>query len=320
MNSFGLILISRVGLFFGPVSTFLSSLSDAGIFMLMGAGGLAIAFAATLSQVDILEAVLADVKKWHGKIEEQFKNIDNVYDILSMYALPAWNVPSAMIADLKLYRDRLQLLISACSGTHATQADRMQRDVLLKEAVSYCLIQVRMWAYNAYAQGNMTIDALHSLRFLLPGETSGYRGRSVETNVEAEVKAHPVSADIVRVVIDQSAGENAAQVVHGWPTGVRHALLVITTEDGKEVYREITPRLHNNITMPEGSHGKLFLAKASFLKHTNDTPRFVNQASFTMPYLTEDIASLVEKVHEEDAAQHRLEVERFEAEIRRLKG
>jgi hypothetical protein len=45
MNNFGLILISMVGLFFGPVSTFLSSLPEARVFFVPnrknGATGLA---------------------------------------------------------------------------------------------------------------------------------------------------------------------------------------------------------------------------------------------------------------------------------------
>jgi hypothetical protein len=76
------------------------------------------------------------------------------------------------------------------------------------------------------------------------------------------------------VVIDRSAGENAAQVVHGWPSGVKHALIVITAVDGrKEVYRQLTTRLHNDIRMPDGSHGKQFILKAAFLKHVDDKPR-----------------------------------------------
>jgi hypothetical protein len=87
-------------------------------------------------------------------------------------------------------------------------------------------------------------------------------------------------------VIDRSADENAAQVAHGWPEGGHNALLVITADDGKtEVYRQMTTRL------PDGSHGKQFIVKASFLKHVNDEPRFSNEPTFSMPLTTENLAA-----------------------------
>jgi hypothetical protein len=92
---------------------------------------------------------------------------------------------------------------------------------------------------------------VHLLGFLLPGESGGHRDRTEATDVTAEVKVSVVNEDFIRVVIDQSAGENAAQVAHGWPPGVRNALIVITAADGKtEVYRQLTTRLHNDIQMP----------------------------------------------------------------------
>jgi hypothetical protein len=318
MNTFMLFFVPMVTCFFDQVSMFFASLSSEATLWIVAGSGVVLAFAAAFSRDDIPEAVFTNVKKWHGKIKEQFENVDNAAEVIGVYAQSGWNIPPAMSAKLKTYADRLRVLIGRCDHDHASRADRMERDSVLKEAVSYCLLQVRMLVYHQFAEGNMTLDDVHLLRFLMPGETAGRRERSEETNAEAEVKAHPVSANEVRIVIDQAAATNAGQVVHGWPKGIRHALLIITTKEGEEVYREITTSLHNNVSMPEGSHGKMFLVKASFLKHVNDTPRFRQEDTFTMPYMVEDIASLVSKMHEEDAENHRLEVERLEAEIRRL--
>jgi hypothetical protein len=115
--------------------------------------------------------------------------------------------------------------------------------------------------FSAFA---LTADDVHLLGFLLPDETGGHRDRTEATDVVAEVKVKVVNEDFVCVVIDQSAGENAVQVVHGWPDGVKNALIVITAADGQmEIYRQFTTRLHNDIRLPDGSHGKQFIIKAS---------------------------------------------------------
>jgi hypothetical protein len=173
----------------------------------------------------------------------------------------------------------------------------------------------------------MTLSDVHELGFLLPRETGGGHGRSEATNVIAEVKTQVISADVVRVVIDQAATENAAKVVHGWPYGVRNAVIVITAADGvTEVLRVQTTRLYNDVTMPKGSHGKQFLVKAAFLKHINDEPRFGNQPTFSMPLTTEDLIAAIDRQHHEDfeaqvraAELHRQEIERLEAELKALK-
>jgi hypothetical protein len=160
---------------------------------------------------------------------------------------------------------------------------------------------------------------VHLLGFLLPGETGGRHDRTEATDVTAEVKVKIVNEDFIRVVVDQSAGENAVQVVHGWPQGVKNALIVITSVDGKtEVYRQITSRLHNDIRMPDGSHGKQFIIKASFLKHVDDEPRFGNEPTFSMPLTTEDLAVAVARQHHEEFEAQLREVERQRQEIEHL--
>ncbi|MDR1403676.1 MAG: hypothetical protein LBJ60_08265, partial [Tannerellaceae bacterium] len=127
-----------------------------------------------------------------------------------------------------------------------------------------------------------------------------------------------ISEDAIRVVIDQSSAENAALVAHGWPPGVRQALIVITgAADGKEVYRQMTTRLHNDVFLP-GFHGKQFIIKAAFMKHIDDEPIFGNQPTFSLPLTTEDLVAALEKQHETDTAAHALEVERHRLEMEEL--
>jgi hypothetical protein len=65
-------------------------------------------------------------------------------------------------------------------------------------------------------------------------------------------------------------------------------------DDGKtEIFRQMTTRLHTNIQMPERSHGKIFIIKASFLQHINDKPRFGNEPTFSMPLTTADLVAAI---------------------------
>ncbi|MDR1223091.1 MAG: hypothetical protein LBL07_09495 [Tannerella sp.] len=203
----------------------------------------------------------------------------------------------------------------------ASTADRTLRNSLLKSTVGLCLLQVRIWAYGQFSAGILTADDVHLLGFLLPGENGGHHDRTEATDEVAEVKVKVINEDNIRIVIDRSAGENAAQVAHGWPEGAHNALLVITAADGKtEVYRQMTTRLHNDIRMPDGSHGKQFIVKASFLKHINDEPRFGNEPTFSMPLTTEDLAAALDRQHHEEFEAQMREVERQRQEITRMQA
>ena len=70
--------------------------------------------------------------------------------------------------------------------------------------------------------------------------------------------------------------------------------------------------------MPDGSHGKQFIIKASFLKHVNDEPRFGNEPTFSMPLTTEDLAAALDRQHHEDFEAQIRETERQRQEIERL--
>jgi hypothetical protein len=269
---------------------------------------------------EISEGIITKVKGWHGNVDEQFSNIDNVAVLLKAH-LKLWDVPNEMYTIVNDSRAELQVLVNRCKTTAGSTADRSQRNMLLKSATGFCLLQVKAFSYTQYGAGIMTSSDVHELGFLLPGESGGHRSRSEATNIITEVKVKVVNADTIRVVVDQAAEENAARVMHGWPAGVHHVLIVITAADGvTEVYRKMTTRLYNDITMPKGSHGKQFLIKAAFLKHVDDEPRFGNQPTFSMPLTTEDLVAALDRQHHEEFEEHVREVELHRQEIVRLEA
>jgi hypothetical protein len=297
---------------------FLSSLSDGRLLWTVG-NGVTVAFVLGMALLgNITEGVLVAVRRWHGSIDDQFSNIDNLVNVITAHQT-VWIIPPDLLMQLTNNRDQLQLLINKCRSTAGSPADRELRNALLKSTVGLCLLQIRVWAYGEYTANVMTADDVHLLGFLLPGETGGHRDRSEATDITPEVKVKIINEDFIRVVIDQSAGENAGQVAHGWPHGVKTALIVITAADGKtEVHRQFTTRLHNDIRMPDGSHGKQFIIKASFLKHINDEPRFGSEPTFSMPLTTEDLAATIDRQHHEDFETQLQEVERQRQEAERL--
>ena len=239
----------------------------------------------------ITESMAAHLRKWRGAIDEKFSNVDNVLKLIQAHQ-SAWDVPPALLTELTANHAQLQELITKCRTIFGSTADRNLRNALLKSTVALCQLQVRAWAYTQYIGGVLTADDVHRLGFMLPGDAGGRRMRKKATNALAEVKVHTINEDIIRVVIDHSGGENAAQTAHGWPAGVHTALIVITAADGvTEVYRRHTTHLHNDIRMPKGSRGKQFIIKAAFLRHIDDEPQFGNEPTFSMPLTTEDLVA-----------------------------
>ena len=363
MEHFYEISIFLVNMVSGHVYLFLSSVWEV-IFQPEAGNGIGMAFALSAA-ANIPEGVLAQVKRWHGSIGEQFNNIDNAVNVIDEHQsegqtpeepaepdpdepigpLPepdpdepigggpvpdsqpvkgkrkTWPIPTAIYSELTNNRNELQRIVNKCKTADASTTDRAYRNSLLKSTVGLCLTRIKIWAYGQYDAGVLTADDVHRLGFLLPGELGGHHDRAEGTNVVAEVSVRVINEDNIRVVIDQSGGENAAHVIHGWPTGVRNALIVIVAADGKtEVYRAPTTRLHNNIRMPDGSHGKQFIIKASFLRHTNDAPRFGNEPTFSMPITTQDLAAALDRQHHEEYEAHVREVERQRLEIERLEA
>jgi hypothetical protein len=308
------IVILAGGVIFDQIVPFLSGLLDGSFLPDAGSG---VTFAFALAAGVIAESVLAATRRWHGSIDDQFSNIDNMVGVLQMH--PEWGVAPDLLGQLTNNRDRLQTLINKCRTSAASAIDRTERNSLLKLTIGLCLVQVRLWAYGQYSAGMMTADDIHLLGFLLPGEAGGHHARVQETDIKAEVKVSIINEDYIRVVIDQSAGENAAQVMHGWPHGIRNALIVITAADGKtEVHRAITTHLHTDIHMPAGSRGKQFIIKASFLRHVDDSPRFGNEPTFSMPLTTEDLAATLDRQHHEEYEAQLREVERLRQESDQL--
>ncbi|MDR0667896.1 MAG: hypothetical protein LBF90_04685 [Prevotellaceae bacterium] len=310
-------VLSTTDMLFAPVVVMIAFLL-AGEMCLLLDGGLTVAFAlGVAAHGDVMEGLLANARRWHGSIDEQFAAIDNLLSII-LGRQPAWDVPAALLEELTNNHSELQALIAKCRTNMATRADRQHRNSLLKSTVGLCLLQVKIWAYAAYADEVLTADDVHLIGFLLPGEVGGRRDRTEAIDVVAEVKVSVINADVIRVIVDQSGSEDAARVVRGWPQGVRNVLIVIVAADGvTEVYRQISPRLHTDIRMPAGSHGKQFIVKASFLKHVDDAPVFGNEPTFSMPLTTEDLAAL-DRQHHEDFEAQLWEVERQRQEIERL--
>jgi hypothetical protein len=318
MYSISEVILNMAGCIDGLQNVFSSILGD-GTAVLTAGSGAALAFAAgAVSYNNIPEGILAIIRRWHGSIDDQLDNIINLTDILTEHK-SSWIVPTQLLDPLTADCNELCVLVPKCRSTSGSTSDRGRRNTLLKSTVGYCLLDVRIWVYQAYKAGALTVDDVHDMGFLLPGEHGGDHKRSEPTDVVAEVKATVTNEDFIRVVIDQATGKNAGPVIHGWPTGVKTAVIVITAADGvTEVYRQMTDRLHNDIKMPAGSHGKQFIIKAAFLKHVNDEPKFGNEPTFSMPLTTEDLAAELDRQHHEEFEAKLREVERQRLEIERL--
>jgi hypothetical protein len=262
-------------------------------------------------------AIMSDTKRWHGPIDDRVAAVLQMIDVLNAN-VTRWMQPGDLRTFCLTIPAKLQAIITLCKGRESSRASRADRDALLDQSVAYSLGFVRMWAYGEFAAGSMTADELHALGFLVPGEMAGHRARVEATDARPETKVHVFSEGKIMVVIDQAVDKNAGEVHHGWPTGINHALISIFSEDGStEVYHQLTTKLHTRIEMPEDSHGKAFIAKAAFLKHVDDTPDFGPQATFSMPLTTQDLLIALRKQHEEEAEQHRKDVEALEKELKK---
>jgi hypothetical protein len=80
MNNLTEILIPLVNTIFDHTSMFLSSLSDAAVLSAAGSGVTLVFAVGALAYIP--EDVLATVRRWHGSIDEQFGNIDNLVNLI----------------------------------------------------------------------------------------------------------------------------------------------------------------------------------------------------------------------------------------------
>jgi hypothetical protein len=264
---------------------------------------------------DVSPELLAHMKRWHGGINDRYENVANAADLLKMNG-DAWNVPTDMNTGMNTSKNQIHSLIDLSDSSRGASADRTLRNKLLRSAVKYCLHDVKSWALEQYRLGVLTDVDVHMLGFLLPGERGGRQERTGGTNVLPSVKIKVINADRIRVVVDPAVDENAAQVAHGWPGGVHYVLLSITSvETGEEIFHKLTTRLHNDVDMPQGSHGKQFAVQAAFLVHVDDVPVFNDGATFSMPVTTRDLIEAINTQHEEEVEAHRLEIEAHRSEM-----
>jgi hypothetical protein len=304
MNSISFILEQMAGTSFDQVNTFLSAYP--GHVFFSAAAGI-IPVVAKVNR-DVSPGTLAIARKWHGSQSDKVSNINLLGNTINKNAAK-WGVPGDITTFTLHAIEPLNALVELCKGNESSLLKREERDAMIRDAVAFCIGYVKMWMYGEYAFGLRSAEDIHSIGFLLPGETAKSHKLSPATDVVAAVSTRVVSADVVRVIVGQSDAKEVSKVVHSWPTGVRHALIVISDKEKKEVFRTIVSRLHTDVTMPEGSHGQVFYVNASFLKHTDDEPRFGPQPSFTMPYKTEDIPTLINAQREADVEEHRKDVE-----------
>jgi hypothetical protein len=271
-------------------SDFLTAFPWGGLWF--GGEGVLLVFAlGTLTRSDIPEEVLSNIRQWHGSIDKKFDNINNLTEMLTAHRTD-WNVSQSLLKQLTDSRNELATLIVKCRSNTGSPADRMLRNSLLRSTVGLCLTLIKSWAHTQCYSGVITANDVHLLGFFLPGDNSGRRSRLQATNVLVDVKVSVVNMNHIRVIIDQAGTKNAALTRHGWPHGIRQALIVILAADGvTEVHRQLTTRLHTHIEMPPGSHGKQFILKAAFLRHVDDRPVFGPEPTFSMPLTTEDLAA-----------------------------
>lgn len=259
-------------------------------------------------------SLLNSISRWHGGIDDQFTNIDNLVNCI-MEHQPGWSVPPELLAEVTECRDQLRELIVRCRGSNASRTDRQLRNALLKSTVGFCLLQMKIWAYDEYEAGLLKPGDIHRLGFLLPGKV----GRIKIYDARPEVRVSVVGKKTIRVIIEQAGDEPDEQVMHGWPHGLKNALVVVTADDEKtEVLHVITARLYNSIRLPGNSRGKRFFIKASFLKNEDDLPRFGRQRPFFIPLDDEDFAAAADRQYHEDFEAQLRETELQRQEIDRL--
>jgi hypothetical protein len=54
------------------------------------------------------------------------------------------------MGELKRRRDAVQILNAKCAAKEASPGDHHDRVALLKTAVGYCLLQIKLWAYSQF--------------------------------------------------------------------------------------------------------------------------------------------------------------------------
>jgi hypothetical protein len=311
-----------VAALFGIVSSLVASLFNAPEWcqFLFGGGGLTLGFSlGIVTQSDIPAEVLATIRQWHGTVNQQMSNISTVLEMLKAHAVD-WKVPEEYLDLLTENYQKLVVLVDKCTKVTGSSADRAMRNSLLKSTVGFCLTTIKSWSQSQYYAGMLTLDDVHLMGFLLPGESGGHRTRKDPTKATAAIKAYVTQMDTICITLDHSYTENAALVEHGWPEGVHNAVIIIYASDGEtEIYHKMTTHIHTYVTLSKDLRGKQVMISAAFLQHVDDTPRFGEiQPVITMPLNTGDLVKSLEHKHEDEHAAHMEEIERHRKDVERL--
>jgi hypothetical protein len=253
-------------------------------------------------------ALLSHTRRWHGTADKKFINIFDLVKIVKNNQT-TWKMPDEMYNTLTSNYDQLHKLISLCKTTFGSKNDRMRRDALLRETVFMCRFYVKMWAYGRFAEGVMNASDIHGLGFLMPGENGGRHKRKLPTDHKPHVTVTTLGSDAIHINIFNTNDE--VIVLHGWPEGVRNALFVVETPDGKqEILRRFTTKRHNRVEIPDGHHGEQLTVRAAFLRHVADTPLFGPTAYFTLPIETTDLLQKINQKYVDEIEALKKELER----------
>jgi hypothetical protein len=290
--------------------------AEEAIAFLVGQGAYHLAFAVATATFygDIPVEVLTSIRLWHGSIAQKFEAIQNDYDRLND-AKTQWKVPTEMLTKLQGYVELLRLYINK-GRTSLSAEDRSYRNEIMHEALLYCLFDVKIWVYGQAVAKVIAPSDVHLLGYLLPGEQGGKRGRTEATDIEAEAKVLSIGMDHIKVIVDTAGKKAAAPVAHSFPEGVKFALIVVMTADGREILRITISKVHTDIHIPEEYRGQQLIIKAAFLKHHDDDPKFgTAQATLLMPKSVEDLHSTLDAQHAAILANREARIAELEAQI-----
>ncbi|MDR2764376.1 MAG: hypothetical protein LBB90_05030 [Tannerella sp.] len=108
---------------FGLSNVFFASVAEGGILSAAG-GALFLAFVAgVVAYAGIPASVLANIRRWHGFIDGQFDNIDNLVNTIQA-SQAKWSPPQALLQQLSDNRDDLAKLIARCRSNYGSAVDR----------------------------------------------------------------------------------------------------------------------------------------------------------------------------------------------------
>jgi hypothetical protein len=253
-------------------------------------------------------ALLSHTRRWHGTAAAKYANILQLVTIVKANQ-ERWKMPEELYDTLIANQYQIGELISLCKTSFGSKNDRMRRNTLIRDTVFMCRFYVKMWAYGKFTEGVMTALEVQRLGFLMPGENGGRHKRKLPTDRKPHVAVATLGSDHININIFNTNDE--VIVRHGWPEGVRNAVFVVQTPDGKrEILRQFTTKRHNTVHIPDGYHGQQLTIRAAFLKHVGDDPLFGPLAYFTLPIETSDLLQSINQKYVDEIEALKKELER----------